>query len=148
MAEASSELGPWQLLEPAAAHKIPTSIPPQLHKNVIGSSCLKLVAREDRRRCILSEQASWGREHLMIDWNSTSLGMHTGWLEKERSSVVYHGGQYHLFFQCWRSMVNPAWIQRYVARTDMHPESWPELTDSTIYHEVYPLPSSLGIAPN
>ncbi|MBW4440439.1 MAG: family 43 glycosylhydrolase [Plectolyngbya sp. WJT66-NPBG17] len=44
--------------------------------------------------------------------------------EMERPQVIYRNGQYHLFFSCWTTWLNPKWLET-VDRT--------EITDSTLY---------------
>ena len=47
--------------------------------------------------------------------------------------VMLHGGQYHLFFSCWKKFVSRPW-----ARALMATQPWvaPDFTDSALWHLV------------
>jgi len=111
--------GPWTMLSPAAAGLVDTVIPRYYKKRIVRN---KLEAR------------AWAPENMLLDWNTTELGLHSGFWEMERSSVIEHGGVYHMFFQCWASMVNPAWLQEHLFKG--REETAPNITDSSVYHLV------------
>ena len=118
VAASPSLTGPWRLLPPAERTMVELNVPPQYHRRWVRT---KLEAR------------AWGRPLMLLDWNSTQLGEQSGFWEKERSTVVYHGGLYHMFYQCWAEMVNPAWLMQYVFKRDL---DHPNITDHMLYHHV------------
>jgi len=68
--------------------------------------------------------------HEKVPRDYVELGSQSAFTEMERPQVLHHGGHWHLFFSCWKKMVNPSWVKRHLLRTASHQE----FTDSALYH--------------
>lgn len=61
------------------------------------------------------------------------LGDTSAFTEMERPQVMHHNGRWHLFFSCWKKLVDASWMRRMLQVT---PWIDADFTDSAMYHLV------------